>query len=170
MKSNSLKKEEDRRSTQHENVKAQVRNQVNEEIQQESGLDDQEKAKVASVARDLKQNAVHEVAATEGEISRARGVARLSQVVNYVFGLIYGLLGLLIVLELLGARESNGFKQFLDIVTSPLVAPFKGLMPDPRVGNYQLMLSYIIGLVVYGLLHLAVKGLLRLTAERQTTV
>src|SRR5262249_22466547 len=131
---------------------------------------DHETAKIESVAHDLKQKAVHEVSATETEIQRAREVARVSQVINYLFGLVYGLLGLLIALELIGARESSGFKQFINAVTAPLVAPFKGLMPDPRVGNYQLMLSYIIGLVVYALLHFAVKGLLRVIAERQTRV
>jgi len=43
-------------------------------------------------------------------------------------------------------------------------------MPDPRVGNFQLMVSYLIGLVVYVLLHLAVKGLLRLMVQRQTDI
>lgn len=170
MKSNSLRKDEDRRTDQHETVKGQLRNQVHAEIQRKSDIDNQEKSEIESVAHELKHKAIREVSATESEISRARTVARISQVINYIFGLIYGLLGLLIALELIGARESSGFKQFINAATAPLVAPFKGLMPDPRVGNFQLMLSYIIGLIVYGLLHLAVKGLLRLLVERQTTV
>jgi uncharacterized protein YggT (Ycf19 family) len=170
MNSNSLRKDEDRRTDQHENVKGALRNQVHDEIRRTSDIDDGEKARIQSVARDLKHKAIREVSATEGEISRARQVARVSQVVNYLFGLIYGLLGLLIVLELLGARESSGFKSFIDKVTWPLVAPFRGLMPDPSVGNFQLMLSYIIGLVVYSLVHLAVNGLLRLMVQRRTEV
>ena len=170
MKSNALKKDEQRRTDQHETVKERLRNQVDSEIQRRSDTSAKEESEIDSVAHQLKHKAIHEVAATEGEISRARQSARISQVVNYVFGLIYGLIGLLIALELMGARESSGFKQFIDTVTMPLVAPFKGLMPDPRVGNFQLMLSYVIGLAVYGLIHLAVRGLLRLTAERQTTI
>jgi uncharacterized protein YggT (Ycf19 family) len=170
MQSNSLRKDEDRRTDQHETVKGQLRNQVHEEIKRKSGIDNKEKAEIESVAHELKHEAIREVSATESELSRAKQVARISQVINYVFGLIYGLIGLLIALELLGARQSSGFKQFIDTVTWPLVGPFKGLMPDPSVGNFQLMLSYIIGLIVYGLLHLAVRGLLRLFAERQTTV
>ena len=170
MKSNSLRKEEDRRTDQHETVKGQLRNQVNDEIKRQSDIDEREKAEIESVAHEMKHKAIREVSATEYEIARARQFARVSQVVNYVFGLIYGLLGLLIALELIGARQSSGFKRFIDTMTMPLVAPFKGLMPDPSIGNFQLMLSYIIGLIVYGLLHLAVRGLLRLVAERQTAV
>jgi uncharacterized protein YggT (Ycf19 family) len=170
MKSNALTKDETRKTDQHETVKDQLRNQVHDEIQKKSRIDDREKSEIESVAHDLKHKAIHEVSATESEIAQSRTAARISQVINYIFGLIYGLLGLLIALELIGARESSGFKQFINVVTAPLVAPFKGLMPDPRVGNYQLMLSYIIGLVVYGLIHLALKGLLRLMAERPTTV
>jgi uncharacterized protein YggT (Ycf19 family) len=167
---NSLKQDEDRRATQHETVKGALRNQVHEEIKQRSDVDDQEKAEIESVAHDLKHKAIREVSATELEVTRARQFARISQVVDYLFGLVYGLLGLLIALELMGAHQSSGFKQFLDALTYPLVAPFKGLMPDPRVGNFQLMLSYIIGLIVYALIHFAVKGLIRLMAQRQTTI
>jgi uncharacterized protein YggT (Ycf19 family) len=167
---NSLRQDEDRKATQHETVKGELREQVHEEIKQRSDIDDQEKAEIQSVAHELKHKAIHEVSSTEREIVHARQFARISQVVDYLFALVYGLLGLLIVLELMGARQSSGFKQFLDAVTYPLVAPFKGLMPDPRVGNFQLMLSYVIGLIVYGLIHLAVRGLIRLMAQRQTSI
>jgi hypothetical protein len=43
-------------------------------------------------------------------------------------------------------------------------------MNDPAVGSFQFMLSYVVALAVYGLLHLAINGLLRLMAERKTTV
>jgi uncharacterized protein YggT (Ycf19 family) len=119
------------------------------------------------VAARLKHKATAEVAETESELERARRSLRVSQVVDYVFFLIYGLIGLEIALELFGARQSSGFKRFLDAVTWPLLAPFRGLMPDPAVGSLQLMLSYIVALVVYFLLHRAVIGLLRLFAERK---
>jgi uncharacterized protein YggT (Ycf19 family) len=170
MQPNSLRKDEDRKTDQHETVKGQLRSQVHEEIKRKSNINNEEKAEIESVAQELKHKAIREVSTTETELSRAKNVARTSQVVDYLFGLVYGLLGLLIILELIGARQSSGFKRFVDTVTYPLVAPFKGLMPDPSVGNFQLMLSYIIGLIVYGLIHLAVRGLMRLMVERKTTV
>ncbi|PYS28119.1 MAG: hypothetical protein DMG11_13890 [Acidobacteria bacterium] len=167
---NSLKQDEDRKATQHETVKGELREQVHDEIKQRADIDEHEKAEIESVAHELKHKAIHEVSTTEQEVTRARQFARISQVVDYLFGLVYGLLALLIALELLGARQGSGFKQFLDTVTYPLVAPFRGLMPDPRVGNFQLMLSYVIGLIVYALIHFAIKGLIRLMAQRPTVI
>ena len=51
-----------------------------------------------------------------------------------------------------------------------LLAPFRGIMSDPSVGSMQLMLSYVVALVVYVLLHMAVSGLLRLFAHRKSTI
>ena len=110
------------------------------------------------------------MAETEGELQRARRMTRFSQVGEYVFFVIYGLIGLEIVLELFGARQASGFKRFLDTVTLPLLGPFRGLMPDPAVGSMQFMLSYIVALVVYVLLHMALNGALRLFAQRKSSI
>jgi uncharacterized protein YggT (Ycf19 family) len=99
-----------------------------------------------------------------------RRTARVSQVVDYVFFLIYSLIALEVGLELLGARESSGFKRFLDAVTAPILAPFRGLMPDPSVGSFQLMISYVVAAIVYLVLHQAVKRLLRMVAGPTSTV
>ena len=76
------------------------------------------------------------------------------------------MIGLQIGLELLGARQSSPFKQALDFVTTPLLGPFRGLMPDPALGSLQLMLSYVVALIVYVLLHQALDRLLRVLAKR----
>ena len=102
--------------------------------------------------------------------SGARHFARISQVVDYVFYLIYGIVGLEIVLEALGARESAGFKRFVDALAAPLLAPFQGLMPNPGVGRFRFMLSYVVAFGVYILVHVAVNGLLRLFVQRKTAV
>jgi len=163
--------DETKRVSRHEDVKGAVETRVQEEIRRNAdGTDSQDHAQVQAVAGQLRRNALASVTETEAELARARTAARLSQVVDYVFYLIYGLIGLEIGLELLGARQASGFKKFLDVLTAPLLAPFKGLMPDPSVGAFQLMLSYIVALVVYVLLHLAVNGLLRLVVSRKATV
>ena len=87
-----------------------------------------------------------------------------------MFFVIYGLIGLEIILELLGARENAGFKRFLDAITLPLLAPFKGLLPTPSMGPMQLTLSFIFGLVAYMFLHLAINGILRMMAHRKLSV
>jgi uncharacterized protein YggT (Ycf19 family) len=118
----------------------------------------------------LKEKAVREVTGTERELERARVVARGSQVVDYAFYLVYGIITVAIVLEAIGARESAGFKQFVDAIAWPFVAPFRGIMNDPAVGSFRFMLSYVVALVAYVLLHAAINGLLRIFAHRKTAV
>jgi len=163
--------DEARRVAQHELVKGKLEADVHARITRESAASSPaEQAEVKSVAAGLKQKATAEVAETEGELQRARSMTRASQVGEYVVFVIYGLIGLEIVLELFGARQASGFKRFLDAVTLPLLGPFRGLMPDPAVGSMQLMLSYIVALGVYSLLHMALNGVLRLFAQRKSSI
>jgi uncharacterized protein YggT (Ycf19 family) len=160
-----------RQLADQEQVKSEIRDRVNSQISSEAGkLDTSDLQDAAAVGRDLKRRAIREAAATESELDRARVVARISQIIDYVFYVIYGIIGLEILLDLLGARESNAFKRFFDALAGPLVSPFNGLMHDPSMDHYSLRLSYIIGLVVYVLLNLAINGLLRLIAHRRTAV
>lgn len=167
----NVRADEQRKTEQLEQVKRDVRDEVHREIKERTDrAEPQDRERVEGVAREIKHRAVTEVAASEAELGRARTVARISQVIDYLFYVLYGLIGLQIALELLGAREASGFKQFMNTVTAPFLAPFKGLMADPAVGSSQLMFSYIIGLVVYILLHLAINGALRLFASKKTEV
>lgn len=163
--------DESNRASRYEDVKGKVQQEVNAEIASHARrLDEHESDQVAAVGGQLKRKAVKEVIDTEADVERARGIARLSQVVDYVFYLVYGLISLQILLDLLGARRGNGFRDFIDAVCSPLLAPFKGLMPSVGGGNFQLRLSYVFALVVYLLLHMAINGLLRLLASRKTAI
>ena len=163
--------DESRKIAQHEAIKGAVRDEVHQEIARKADrLDSTERAEAGQVAEQFKQKAVREVVETESEIERARGAARVSQVVDYIFYFIYGLIGLMIILDLIGANRSNGFYRAISAVTSPLLAPFRGLVDDPASQNIRFRLSYIVALIVYLLLHLAVNGLLRLVAHRRTTV
>jgi len=165
----SLTKDEERRLAQHEQVKAKVVQDMQSEILKDSDrIAPDDRRHVEEVARDFKRKAVDELGEKENEIRRGRAITRLSQVVDYLFCVIYGLIGLQIVLEMIGAREGSGFKQFMNTITWPLLAPFRGLLIDPGVGQFRFMLSYVVGLIVYVLLHLAVRGLLRVIASRRT--
>ena len=166
-----LAADEERRISQHEQVKGAVGADVHTEVVAHADASTPREAAAAeALGRDFKRQAIDEVAETEGEVQRAKGAARISQVVDYIFYVIYGIIGLEIILELLGARESAGFKRFIDALAAPLLAPFEGLMPDPSRGPFRLMLSYIMALVVYLLIHLAITGLLRMMAHRKVAV
>lgn len=163
--------DEARRIAQHERIKEKLEEDVHGRIAEKAHASSPaEQADLQSVAVELKRKAAAEVVETEAEMQRARHLGRISQVVDYVFFLIYSVVGLEIGLELLGARQSSGFKQFLDQLTGPLLRPFRGLMPDPSLGSLQLMVSYIVALLVYALLHQALKKLLRLLAHRQARI
>ncbi|HEY3127978.1 MAG TPA: hypothetical protein VGL91_00845 [Acidobacteriota bacterium] len=166
-----LKIDESRKIEQHEAVKGEVRKEVHDEISRSAGqFTETDEAQAQVLAEKLKQKAKTEVVQTEAELERARGVARISQVIDYLFYLCYGFIGLDIVLDLIGANPASGFKRFVDAVVYPLLLPFRGLLPDFGHGRFRFMLSYVIGLIVYLLLHLAVNGLLRVLAFRKTSV
>ena len=163
--------DESERAARHQALKGEVRREMQGEISRQANQnDEQHHAQTAAIGEHLREKAVGELVGTEAEIDRGRAAARVSQVVDYVFYLVYSLIGLEILLELLGARETNAFKNFIDALTAPFLLPFKTLIPDLTSGRFQFKLSYLVALFVYILLHLAINGLLRMFAHRKTTV
>jgi len=166
-----LAEDEARRIEQHELVKRKMHEEIRGEFARDAeSVAAAEEAEVKAVGRTLKERAIHEVSETDAEILRGRRVARIAQVVDYLFYVVYGLVGLQIFLELIGAREGAGFKQFMNSITAPLLGPFRGLVADPAVGQFQFMSSYTVALVIYILVHLAVRGLLRILVIRRTAI
>lgn len=173
MDDNKLAAEEARRSVQHESVKAQVEGEVNAEIADRAsrGPAEPESRKIDAIAGDFRAKAVDEVVETEHEVERSRGLARVSQIVDYLFFVLYALLGLRFLLALLAARSSAGFVQFIVSVTNPFYEPFRGIVASPRTQEgHTLLLPMVIAIIVYILLHLAINGLLRLLAHRKTQI
>ncbi|HVF58090.1 MAG TPA: YggT family protein [Pyrinomonadaceae bacterium] len=172
MEDNKLAADEERRALQHESVKAQVEADVNSEIAARADRTTPTEARrMESVAGEFRGKAINEVVETEREVERSRTVARISQVVDYIFYIIYALLFIRLLLALLAARRTAGFVQFIYSVTDPFYAPFRGIVAEPTVeGGYRLALSVIIALVVYALLHTGINRLLRLVAHRKTEI
>jgi len=164
--------EEARRAGQHGSVKAQVEGEVQAEIAEHAAqTPPPEKERIDQLAGEFRSKAVAEVVETEREVGRARGVARISQVVDYIFHIIYALLGLRFLLALLAARSSAGFVRFIVTVTNPFYEPFRGIVASPSTDSgHTLMLPLMIAIIVYILLHLGINGLLRIFAHRKTAV
>lgn len=168
---NSVLLDEERRLASHQEVKASIDEDVKARIKSESArVVPEDAAELAGVAQDLKRKSVKEAAETEGELGRGRGAARISQVIDYGFYLIYGVILLQFTLRLMGARPGNGFVQFIATVSWPFLTPFERIVGTPSVGSVQLQLSYLFALLVYLSLHLAINGMLRLIAHRKVTV
>jgi uncharacterized protein YggT (Ycf19 family) len=96
-----------------------------------------------------------------------RTAGAISGVVSFVFGVIYAIIGLRIVLEALGAREGNRFKEFVDQLSAPLLGVFQGLLPSITIGRYELSLSFVFALVIYALVHYGIRRLIWGLASRQ---
>src|SRR5438034_3268182 len=136
MEDDKLAMEEARRAGQHGSVKSQVEGEVQAEIAERAAVTPApQSARIDQVADDFRAKAVDEVVETEREVGRARGVARISQVVDYIFYVLYALLGLRFLLALLAARSGVGFVQFIVTVTNPFYQPFRGIVSSPATGD-----------------------------------
>ena len=172
MEDRTVADDEARRVAQHGATAATVERDVNADIAHRAERGGAAEAvKLDRVASDMRGDAIAEVAGTGREIDRGRTFARISQVVDYLFSLLYGLLAIRLVLALVGAREGNGFVQFIDTVTDPFYSLFRGIVASPTAeGGFTLAVPIIIAIVVYALLHAAINGLLRMVVHRKTAV
>lgn len=117
--------------------------------------------------------ATAEASATARDRSRAverdRHLFGISQVVTYLFSLVYGLLLIRIVLALLGASPSTPFVGLIHAAARPFHAPFDGIAstlttnPDARV-----VMPMVVAIFVGVLVHAAIIGLLRLFAPHES--
>ena len=173
MSDDKLAVDEARRAAQHDSVKNQVEGEVNAEISDRAAAKATpgESQRIDHVAGEFRSKAVNEVVDTEREVERSRSLARVSQVVDYIFWIIYALLGLRFLLALMAARSSAGFVQFIVTVSNPFYLPFQGIVASPRTdGGHTLMLPIVVAIIAYAVLHLAINGLLRMFAHRKTEI
>lgn len=111
------------------------------------------------------------MAGSENGSDRMRVVARISQVIDYGFWLIYTMLALRFVLAMVAARSQAGVVVFVRSVTDFLFAPFRGIVASPTVeGGFTFAFPILIAILVYGLMHLAINGFFRLIVYRKTRV
>lgn len=172
MVDNKIAQDEAQRAANYEAVKSNIESEVNADIAAEANRRTVTQAQeVENIADNMRRKAIDEVAETDRDVERGRFFARISQFVDYIFFIIYGLLTVRLLLELFAARESAGFVKFIKSVTGIFYAPFEGIAPNLTAsGGFTLALPIIVAIVVYMLLHLAINGLLRIFVHRKTTV
>lgn len=138
--------DEARRVAQREQVKARIRREVGSEIT---------------------AHADHPRAGDSAD----RKTARSAQVIDYLFGVVYVMLGIRLVLAAIAARSGAGFSQWITALTDPLYAPFQGILPNlTSEGGYTFVLPIGFAILMYLVLHLGIRGLLRLIATRKTAI
>jgi uncharacterized protein YggT (Ycf19 family) len=173
MQDDKLAADEARRAMQHGAIKAEVEGDVQSEIaaRADRPTTRPEAERMEAVAGEFRGKAIDEVVETEREVERGRGAARISQVVDFIFWVIYALLAIRFLLALLAARRSAGFVQFIYTISDPFYAPFRGIVAEPTAeGGARFALSILLAIVVYAVLHLGINKLLRLIAHRRTEI
>jgi uncharacterized protein YggT (Ycf19 family) len=173
MQDDKLAADEARRAMQHESIKAEVEGDVNAEIaaRADRPTTHREAERMEEVAGAFRGKAINEVVETEREVERGRGAARISQIVDFIFWVIYALLAIRFLLALLAARRTAGFVQFIYTISDPFYAPFRGIVAEPTADSgARFALSILLAIVVYAVLHLGINKLLRLIAHRKTEI
>lgn len=102
-------------------------------------------------------------------VRRRPVVDRVIMAVDYLFVLLYGLLGFRFLLSLMGASESSGFVQLVLGLTAPFYAPFHNIVGRPALEGGFVDYPVLIALMAYGLLHIAARGLVRVIAGQRRT-
>ncbi|MDP3858809.1 MAG: YggT family protein [Stagnimonas sp.] len=163
-----LAAEEARRLQQHTALRGELDADLDRRITAEARDTPQADVGIGAVAADLRGKALREVVSTEREMAALRTAARINQFVDYLFYLLYALLSLRFLLALMAASNHAGFVRFVKAVTEPFYLPFKGIVVSPGLDNgVTLALPLLFAILVYFLLHLALRGLLRLIAARR---
>lgn len=161
-----------RQGTQREAVKSNVQSHVSAEItEQADRVSAEDRAKVGTVATQLRDSAIDETVQGERTVAHARTAARGSQFLDYGFYVVYSLLSIRLVLALIAANSGNGFVKFIRTVTGPFYAPFSGIVGSPSSeGGNTLVAPILVALLVYAILHAGINGLLRMVGHRKTTI
>lgn len=78
-------------------------------------------------------------------------LAKTTQGIYLVFGVIEAVIAIRFVLALLGANPASPFAAFMYSLSAPLVAPFVGLFGEPQLGASVLELHSLVAIPVYAL-------------------
>ncbi len=95
------------------------------------------------------------------------GVTRAQMIVRFVLGVLLSLLALRFILALFGANQANGFVNLVYDVTSPLVAPFRGLFNlEASSGVARFETETLVAAFVYMLIGIGIIRLLDIFRQR----
>ena len=79
-------------------------------------------------------------------------IARVVNIVYFLFGAVELLLVVRVVLHLIGANPGNGFANFIDVLSSPFVVLFSTLLQNPSLGGATVLeLTTIIAMFVWAI-------------------
>ena len=88
---------------------------------------------------------------TGGPPDSRRALAKATQIIWLVTGVLQALIGIRLLLRLLAASPQAGFAQFIYGITAVFLVPFAGLFDDPAANDSVLELSSLVAMLVYAL-------------------
>jgi hypothetical protein len=92
-------------------------------------------------------------------------IGLVERVVDYLFGALYALLAVRLVLEFFNARSEAGFVRFIHKLSDVFYAPFEGIVATSTIGGWHLVWPLVLAILAYMLLHGLIRGLLHLAAR-----
>jgi uncharacterized protein YggT (Ycf19 family) len=94
-------------------------------------------------------------------------IARVVNIVYFLFGIVEVLLAVRIILHLIGANPTNSFANFIDTVSWPFVAMFSTLVQNPTVGDFSILeVTTLIAMLIWGIAAWLVGQLIWLALSR----
>lgn len=80
-------------------------------------------------------------------------VARIVNIVYFLFGALELLLAVRVVFYLISANPDNGFARFIDDLSSPFVVLFASLLENPTLGTTGVLeVTTLVAMLVYAIL------------------
>ena len=79
-------------------------------------------------------------------------IARIVNIVYFLFGVLELLLAVRVVLHLIGVNADNGFANFIYVLSGPFVALFASLLKNPALSTTAVLeITTLIGMIVYAI-------------------
>ena len=108
------------------------------------------------IENDLQRNQELNLREKERAIAAANqnsAVARIVNLVYFVFGILEFLLAIRVILKLVGANGANGFANFIYGLSAPFVALFANLVQNPVFNTTAIVeITTIIAMLVYAII------------------
>jgi uncharacterized protein YggT (Ycf19 family) len=105
-----------------------------------------------------------------GVLLRSPIALRLSQVVSFLFGILYALFATRFVLDYIQARPV-GFVQAITRWTDFFYRPFRGIVANGQdAAGHPIVWSLLIAVAAYALLHAVIAKLLRMIARAHNEI
>jgi YggT family protein len=119
---------------------------------------------------DLQRNQdlnLHENERSVTAANQNSSIARLVNIIYFLFGALELLLAVRVILHLVGVNEANGFATFVYGLSAPFVALFSSLLQNPALSTTAtLEVTTIIAMIVYAIAAWLLGRLVWLTLSR----